>query len=66
MNFYELETWRIKPGAEAEHDALIRRWFAYVGAHHADLFPEWESTRYFRDLIWTRRPNRSGSRASWS
>jgi hypothetical protein len=32
MTFYELETWRPRPGAEAEHDALIRRWFDYVRA----------------------------------
>lgn len=48
--FYELETWRPRPGQQAEHDRLIRAWFDYLHAHHAALFPEWRSARFFREL----------------
>lgn len=50
MSFYELETWQPKPGLHAEHDTLIRRWFDYVRDHHAALFLEWTSARYFREV----------------
>lgn len=50
MSFYELETWQPRPGVQAEHDALIRRWFGYVREHHAALFCEWASARYFREV----------------
>ncbi|MGQ0603541.1 MAG: hypothetical protein ACT4QE_17820 [Anaerolineales bacterium] len=50
MSFYELETWQPRPGVQAEHDALIRRWFEYVRDHHTALFPEWTSARYFREV----------------
>jgi hypothetical protein len=29
---------------------MIRRWFAFVQTHHADLFVEWKSARYFRQV----------------
>lgn len=29
---------------------MIRRWFAYLEAHHDDMFPEWKSARYFREV----------------
>ena len=50
MSFYEIEIWRPEHGAEAEHDALIRRWFAYLHQKHHELFPEWTSARYFREV----------------
>jgi hypothetical protein len=50
MSFIEVESWEIGAGnAEAHHES-IRRWFAYVREHHADMFAEWKSTRYFRQL----------------
>lgn len=48
--FYELETWRPQPGREAEHIVLLRVWFAYVRAHHAELFPEWRSAQLFQEV----------------
>ncbi len=50
MSFIEVESWEIGAGNEEAHHASIRRWFAYVRAHHADLFAEWKSTRYYRQL----------------
>ena len=49
MSFIEFETWRVKAGNEAAHDQMIRDWFAFVEQHHADLFAEWKSARYFRE-----------------
>ncbi|MCA9999084.1 MAG: hypothetical protein KDE56_25145 [Anaerolineales bacterium] len=48
MSFIEFETWQIKEGNEAAHDEMIRQWFAFVRQHHAELFAEWKSARYFR------------------
>lgn len=50
MSFIEVESWEIAEGNEADHHESIRRWFAYVREHHADMFAEWKSTRYFRQL----------------
>ena len=50
MSFVEYEYWRIATGNEAAHHELIRRWFDFVREHHADLFSEWKSTRYFRQV----------------
>ncbi|HRW03929.1 MAG TPA: hypothetical protein P5121_02465 [Caldilineaceae bacterium] len=47
-SFIEYETWRIAPGNEAAHEAIIRQWFDFVRTHHADLFAEWKAARYFR------------------
>lgn len=47
-SFIEYETWRIADGNEAAHHQMIRDWFAFVHKHHADLFAEWKSARYFR------------------
>jgi hypothetical protein len=48
MSFIEYETWRAKPEYAVEHDVMIRRWFAYLSRHRAELFPEWISARYYR------------------
>ncbi len=50
MSFIEFETWEIKEGNEAAHDEMIRRWFQYVKEHHAELFQEWKSARYYRQV----------------
>lgn len=50
MSFLEVETWTIKEGHEAAHHDMIRRWFKYVKKHHADMFEEWKSTRYYRQV----------------
>ena len=46
--FIEYETWRIAAGNEEAHHQIIRQWFDFVRTHHADLFAEWKSARYFR------------------
>ena len=48
MSFIEYETWRIAEGNEEAHHQMIRDWFSFVESHHADLFAEWKSARYFR------------------
>lgn len=50
MSFIEVETWKLRAGTEAEHEVLIRRWFAYLRDHHAELFAEWKSTRHFHEV----------------
>jgi hypothetical protein len=50
MSFFEVETWVPKPGVQAEHDEMVRRWSAFVREHQPELFPEWKSARYFRQV----------------
>jgi len=50
MSFFEVETWKVRKGCQADHDDMIRRWFAYLRAHHDEMFPEWKSARYFRQV----------------
>jgi hypothetical protein len=50
MSFVEYETWRIKPGYQDQHDDMIRQWFRFVVAHQQELFPEWKSIRYYRQV----------------
>jgi hypothetical protein len=50
MSFIEYETWRIKPEFKQQHDEMIRRWFDFLTQHQAELFPEWRSMRYYRQL----------------
>ena len=50
MSFVEFEHWRIAAGNEETHHELIRRWFAFVREHHAELFAEWKSARYYRQV----------------
>ncbi len=46
MPIFEVETWRVKPGREREHEEALRTWLRWVGEHR-ELFPEWLSLRYF-------------------
>ncbi|MBL8056772.1 MAG: hypothetical protein JNK29_08745 [Anaerolineales bacterium] len=48
--FYELETWRPQSDRAAEHTALLRAWFEFVRARQAELFAEWRSARFFREV----------------
>jgi hypothetical protein len=50
MSFIEYETWTIKSGYQAEHDDMIRQWANFVRSHQQDLFPEWKSIRYYRQV----------------
>ncbi len=50
MSFIEFETWRIPEGNQAEHDQMIRDWFSFVKIHHAELFAEWKSARYYQQV----------------
>ena len=50
MSFIEFETWRIKPGHQEDHDDMIRRWFEFVVTRQQELFPEWKSIRYYRQV----------------
>jgi hypothetical protein len=35
---------------------MIRRWFAMVREHHAELLAEWESARYYRQVLREGKP----------
>ena len=50
MSLFEVETWIPKEGCQEGHDDMIRRWFAFLVEHHDELFPEWKSVRYFRQV----------------
>jgi hypothetical protein len=50
MSFLEVESWTIKEGNEEAHHEMIRAWFRYVQEHHADMFAEWKSARYYREM----------------
>jgi hypothetical protein len=50
MSFFEVETWKVKEDCQADHDDMIRRWFAYLQKHHSEMFPEWKSARYFQQV----------------
>lgn len=50
MSFIEVESWEIKEGNEDAHHAMIREWFQYVKDNHADMFQEWKSARYYRQV----------------
>lgn len=50
-SIFEYETWRIRDGvAQADHDEMIRTWFAFVRDHKDEMFPEWRSARHFREV----------------
>lgn len=57
MSFLEIETWEIAAGAEADHHRMMREWFRFVREFHADLFPEWKSARYYRQVDLEGRPS---------
>jgi hypothetical protein len=46
----KVETWETQSGRAAEHDELIRSWFAYVGGHRPELFREWQGARYYEEV----------------
>lgn len=50
MSIVEAEAWTVADGVEEAHHKTIREWFAFLAEHHADLFPEWKSVRYYREL----------------
>jgi hypothetical protein len=50
MSFIEVESWEIAEGNEEAHHESIRRWFAYVEQRYPEMFAEWKSTRYFRQV----------------
>jgi hypothetical protein len=56
VSFVEVERWRVREGAEKAHHDMIRRWFRFVREHHADLFAEWKSARYYREVDRDGRP----------
>lgn len=49
MPGFEVETWKVKPSKEKEHEKALRGWFTWVNEHRT-LFPEWKSVRYFVDF----------------
>ncbi len=59
MSFIEYETWRIAEGNQKAHHDMIKRWFTFVEEHHPDLFAEWKSARYYRQV--DRDGNASGT-----
>lgn len=46
----DVSTWEPLAEKQKEHDDLLREWFAYVVAHHAALFREWNSLQFYRHL----------------
>ena len=50
MTIYEVESWKIKPGREKEHEEALRKWMTWV-KQHKELFPEWKSLRYITKYI---------------
>ena len=50
MSFFEVETWVPKPGHKVDHDQMIKKWFLFVKNNKEELFPEWLSARYYREV----------------
>ena len=50
MPIYEVETWKVNPGREKEHEAALKNWLKWVNEHR-ELFPEWKSVRYMQKYI---------------
>ncbi|SVB53395.1 uncharacterized protein METZ01_LOCUS206249 [marine metagenome] len=50
MSFFALETWIPLPDKKVDHDDMIRRWFVYVEEHQKEMFQEWKSARYFKEV----------------
>src|SRR5437868_1838366 len=48
MSFIDIVEWHIREGKEEEHHEMMRTWFRYVKEHHADMFEEWKSSRYYQ------------------
>ena len=50
MSYLEYETWLVKDGHEEDHGQMIRDWFQFIRENHADLFAEWKSARYYKQI----------------
>jgi hypothetical protein len=50
MPVFEVETWKVKPGKEHDHENALRAWMGWV-KENKELFPEWKSLRYFVKYI---------------
>ena len=50
MAVFEVESWLVKEGKEADHNKEMRRWLQWVNDHR-ELFPEWKSVRYFAKQV---------------
>jgi hypothetical protein len=50
MSIFEVETWRVIPGKEKEHEEALRVWMTWVREHKM-YFPEWKTLRYFVKYI---------------
>ena len=59
MAIYEVESWKVKPGREKEHEEALRNWMAWVKSHK-ELFPEWKSLRYVTKYIAGEETERHG------
>lgn len=50
-SIFDYETWQLRDDVDqADHDKMIRTWFNFVRDHQEELFPEWRSARYFREV----------------
>lgn len=50
MSFFEVETWLPLPDKKVDHNDMIRQWFDFLKANQKELFPEWKSARYYRQV----------------
>ncbi|MCB0007522.1 MAG: hypothetical protein KDE09_04475 [Anaerolineales bacterium] len=50
MSYIEFETWIVKDGHEEAHQQMLRDWFRFIRTHHPELFAEWKSARYYREI----------------
>lgn len=50
MNIFEVETWKVKPGREKQHEKALGNWLKWV-KEHKELFPEWKSLRYYTKYV---------------
>lgn len=52
----EVETWTLRDDVDpVAHEDAIREWFAWVRERQPELFAEWKSVRYYRELDRERR-----------
>ena len=50
MSVFEVESWLVAEGMQEKHDEEMRRWMKWVHDHR-ELFPEWQSLRFFNKHI---------------
>ena len=50
LSFIEVESWQVRKGHEENHDAVIKEWFSFLRKNHSDMFAEWKSARYYREV----------------